>query len=112
MNLTEHFIKGSDNAIKLTLTEDGSALSGSWARLEVWIGSLEIQRTSESNGIAFSAGVLSITPADLTEDLSTLIAGRLYRMQVVVANAGGDEFVFGGNDSANKVYFEISDKPV
>lgn len=113
-NVTEHFIKGSDNQIKLILTEDGSAISGAWTRLEVWIGDLEIERTTDENGIALntSTGELTITPADLTEDLSSLVVNRLYRVLIVLVDATNDDgALFGGNDSTDRLYFLVSELP-
>lgn len=112
--MLEHFIKGSDNQISLTLTEDGDAIAGQWTSLEIWIGDLQIQRAADGDGVALntSTGVLTITPADLSEDLSSLVVGETYRVQIVVTDAVNDDgALFGGNDSPEWLEFQISQKP-
>ncbi len=110
----DRFIKGSDNDITLTLTEDGTAISNTPTDLTVDIGGLvSINRTTfPSNGIAFASGIVTITPGDLTEDLSALLDGTVHRVKVVfIDGSNPNGIVYGGNDSANLQYFEISTTP-
>lgn len=111
--ITEHFIKGADNQITLTLTEDGTAISGAWTQLDIWIGSLRITRTSDGGGVTLNTttGRLTINPADLTEDLGSLVVGEKYRVQIVITDATNDDgAVFGGSGS-DQLTFIISEKP-
>lgn len=115
-SITEHFIKGSDNEITLTLTEDEAAISGAWTDLDIDLCApndlsttvLNISRASNSNGIELTSGVLSIVPGALTETLTPLVVGRLYRVFVTVKTAtqtyGAD---FGRGDSTNQLYFLV-----
>lgn len=110
----EFFLRGTDNQISITLTENDVAISGAWTRLEIWIGSLEIERNVDGNGVALntSTGVLTITPADLTEDLSSLVDGQEYDVLVRVVDSGNDDgAVFGGEDSDARLIFKVSTPP-
>lgn len=117
MNITEHFIIGSDNEITLTLTEDGTAISGAWTGLDIYIGSpavVTITRTSDGGGVALntSTGVLTIRVGDLTEDLSALVSGRLYPIWVKLTTATHDDGVdFGGPDSSDQLFFLVTSRP-
>lgn len=109
--MTEDFIKGADNQIVLTLTEDDEAISVAWTRLDIWIGELQITRLADGDGVALdpATGILTIRPGDLTEDLSSLVAGSLHRVQIVVTDAANDDgAVFG---VSNPLLFLIADKP-
>lgn len=104
------FVKGSDNVVTLNLQEDGANVApGSWSRLEVWIGDVEIQRASDADGVALSVGgVLTIIPAKLTEDLSALLVGELYPVRVLLVDSSNTDGVeFGGVDSADKMWFLV-----
>lgn len=111
--IVEHFIKGSENRVVLTLTEDGVAISGAWTQLDIFIGDLQITRLVDGDGVSLDpvTGILTIIPADLTEDLSALLAGSRHRVQIVVTDATNDDgAVFGGDDSDQLTFF-ISEKP-
>ena len=112
-NVTERFIKGSDNVITLTLTENDAAIVVTWLQVDIYIGDgVVISRTTESGGVGFANGILTITPSGLTEDLSGLLVGKLYRVYIKVSDANStDGSYFGADDSANKLFFEISDPP-
>ena len=112
-NQTDYLVRDSDNQITLTLTEDGTAISNTPTQIEIDIGGvIQITRSPTGDGVAFSSGVLTITPSDLTEDLSSLQAGRLYRVKIVITDGSQpDGVVFGANDSDAKQYFLISDRP-
>lgn len=115
-NITEQLIKGSDNIITLTLTEDGTAISSTATQIDItfYIGyglqpALTITRTPTGNGVSYSGGVLEITPSDLTEDLTLLSNGRIYRAIIKLTTVGEpDGVVFGGADSDAQIYFHIS----
>jgi hypothetical protein len=112
---TEQLIRASDNQIKLTLTEDGTAISGNWDAIDIHIGDVTITRTGNANGITFANGLLTINPGDLTTAEQTALdglqAGRRYRTQIVVTSATNDDgAVFGGDDS-DRLYVYLSDKP-
>ena len=112
-NQTDYFIRGSDNIISMTLTEDGDPIATSPTEINVVFGGITITRTPDGNGISFSGGVLEITPGDLTEDFSGLISGKLYPVEVVIKGPGDlNGVVFGGTDSINKQFFLIDDNPV
>ena len=116
-NLTEYFIKGSDNGVVVTLTEDSSAISTTATEINVvmykaWSAqpALTITRTTfPENGVAFNSGVLTITPGDLTEDTSVLTDGHVYRVVITVESAGETNgVVYGGDDSSDKLWFLVS----
>lgn len=111
-SVTEPFIKGSDNQIVLTLTEDGQAISGAWTQIDIFIGhAAKITRNADGNGVALdtATGVLTITPGDLVEDLAAL-SGK-YRVQIVITDPTNDDgAVFGGADS-DQLFFMFSEKP-
>jgi hypothetical protein len=113
-NQTDYFVRGSDNIITMTLTEDGSAIASSPTEISIDIGDVTITRTPDGNGVSFAAGVLEITPGDLTETaaLATLVAGQIYPVLITIKTAGDlNGVVFGAADSINKQWFEISDLP-
>ena len=115
MNQTDYFIRDSDNILSMTLTEDGDAILVTPTEIDIIFGDsvVVINRTPDGNGIAYSGGVLEITPSGLTEDLSDLIAGHLYKMKFVIkTNEDLAGVVYGGNDSVNKQFFLVSDSPV
>lgn len=107
--VTEYFIRGSDNILRLTLLEASSPLAGQWSQVEIRFGNVVITRTSQINGITFDAGVLSIQPAALTEDVSGLIDGVLYPVQIEVqsgTSVGGSHW--GLIDSDDELMFQIA----
>lgn len=110
---TQYLIRNSDTQIKLQLLEDDVAISGAWTQVDVHIGSVTITRNADGNGVALSTGdgTLTLTPADITEDLSGLVAGRTYRGYVVVTDAINDDGIVWGNDGHDRLFFVISDKP-
>ena len=117
MSVLEHIIRDTDNQVTMTLTEDGSAITGAWTGLSVWIGSVELDRVADADGITLSTstGVLTINPGDLEAGektaLAALTAGKRYRGRITVTTAVNDDgAVFGGDDSPS-IYFVLSDKP-
>jgi hypothetical protein len=116
-SITETFIHDSDNLITLTLNENGVPISGAWDELAIYIGRpavVILTRTSSSNGISLSelGGVLAIRPAQITEDVSALVPGKLYPVHVQVKSTGNpDGADFGSNDSDTRLFFLIRDRP-
>lgn len=116
MNITEAFIKGSNNLITLTLTEDDVPISTDWTELAILIynphtGILvsTITRTSSSDGVIFSGGILTINPGLMTELLTELVAERLYRVKIRIKDAGHQVGVwFGDEDSKDRLYFIVT----
>lgn len=112
---TEVFIKGSDNQIVVQLTEDGVGISGAWTSLTVYIGdALTITRSANGSGVDLDSatGDLTITPGQLTENLSALIEGQLYPVWVKVASSANPNGVdFGAGDSTSRLYFLIQERP-
>jgi hypothetical protein len=115
--MLEHFIRDSDNQIKLTLTEDGSPISGAWTELDIWIGDVQIHRTSDGEGVSLSTttGLLTLTPADLAAGelaaIALLSVMSVQRVQIVVKSALNDDGAVFGGTSADSIYFKITDKP-
>lgn len=108
--VTEYFIKNSDNAITLTLTEDGNPAVISWTSLTVQIGTVSITRAADGDGITFASGILTIIPGQLTEDLTDLRADDTLRVFVRVISAGAPTgVIFGADDSDSVLQFAISD---
>lgn len=112
----EQFIRGSDNQIKLTLTEDGEAVAGAWTELDICIGPVQIHRDADGNGISLSdvTGLLTITPADLAVDeiaaLRALSARQSYPVKIIVKSVLNDDgAVFGAG--SDRIIFTISDRP-
>lgn len=115
--IREDFLKGTNNVIALTLTEDGAAIAGAWTEVEISIGewddSVQITRTADGDGVALNAsnGVLTINPGQLSEDLTSLVAGE-YPVYVRVTDATNpDGAVFGGSDSTDRLVFVVSEPP-
>ncbi len=117
--VVEQFIRDSDNLIKLTLTEDDIAVSGTWTALDIFLDdALFIHRTVDGNGVTLNTvtGVLTIAPGDLTAPekaaFALLAAGHNYPVEIVVTSATNDDgAVFGGTGS-ERLYFSISDNPL
>jgi hypothetical protein len=115
--LIEHFIRDSDNQIKMTLTEDGTAISGSWDALDIWIGDdVNLHRENDGDGISLSSeGLLIITPADLQvaekEQIAALLKRTNYRVQIIVTSINNDDGAVFGGDGSDRIVFLISDKP-
>src|SRR5688572_27020675 len=113
----ENFIRGADNQIKLTLTEDGEAISGAWTGLDIWIGSVQLTRAEDGDGITLdtATGLLTITPANLTTDekteLDSLSIRIGYRVKIIVTSALNDDGAVFGGDGSEKIIFMMSDKP-
>ena len=112
MNQTDAFIKGSGNPIELTLKEEGVAISNVPTELVIEIGSVvTITRTPDGDGVTFAAGVLTIVPAELTEDVSGLLDGNLYPVRIKFSDAQNTDIVYGGNDGTGRIYFLVSTAP-
>jgi hypothetical protein len=118
MAVVERLVRNSDNLIKLTLTEDGAAISGAWTSLEVHIGdTIVFTRSANGNGITLSVttGVLTIDPADLSApeltQLDTLVAGQFYKVRIVVYSASNDDGAVFCGPGSTLLMFHISDKP-
>lgn len=116
--ILEQFIRGSDNQIKLALTEDGSAVFGAWTGLEIHFAGVVLERSASGDGVELSesTGVLTITPANLLPDELTAIEAipewTYHRVQIIVTGSLNDDgAVFGGSGSTS-IIFHISDKPV
>ncbi len=104
--------KGSDNDITYTLTENGVAITNTPTDLTIDIGGLvSINRTSfPSNGIAFASGVVTISPGDLTEDLSSLLHDTVHRVKTkFIDGSNSNGVVYGAGDSDDLLYFRIED---
>ena len=113
----ENFVRGSDNQIKLTLTEDGEAITGNWDELDIWIGDNQIHRDVDGDGVSLSTttGLLIIIPEELTAAeifaLDQLSSKQSYRVQIIIKSAlNTNGAVFGGSGS-DRIFFTISDKP-
>ena len=121
MNITEYLIKSSDNVITLVLEENDAAITGTWSTLRIHIcdprdletAVVTITRTTNTGGVALSSGTLTIRPRSLTEDLSALVNGRLYRVFIKVADSTTNitGAYFGEGDSEDRLYFLVSDPP-
>jgi hypothetical protein len=114
--LTEYFIRNSDNAIKLTLTEDGVAISGTWTGLDIIIGSVTLHRTANGDGITLnsSTGLLTLNPGDLLPAEITLINALqkgFQPVQIVVTSAANDDGTVFGGSANDRIRFFVSDKP-
>ncbi len=117
-SVIEQFIRGSDNQIKVILTEDGSPIVGEWTDLEIFVDGVSmITRTVDGDGVTLSAitGVLTINPGDLTAPekalFDALTAYQFYPVEIVVTSTAADDgAVFGGNGST-RIKFQVSDKP-
>lgn len=105
----ERFLKGSDNKIVLTLTEDGQPVDIRIAtQIDIDIGNfLKITRTTSENGVDFSTGDLIITPGDLTEDVSVVPDQFIPTLITVydIQNTNGAKF--GGADSDPRLMFSV-----
>lgn len=114
---TEHFVRNSDNQIKLTLTEDGIAITGAWTELDIFIAGVEIHRDADADGVELntSTGLLTLTPGDMTTDekteldaLSTLCG---HRVKIVVYSVINDDGAVFGADGSERIIFMMVDKP-
>lgn len=119
MKITEHWIKGSDNAIRILLYENDVLLSGAWTEVQVTIGHptaiLTLTRSADGNGISFSSGTLQIIPAQLTPaeltSAAELAAGNLYRVLIRIKSTTNPNGVdFGFDDSDDQVYFLVHER--
>lgn len=120
MNRTEHWIKGSDNAITLYLLEDDDPILGVWNELRIAIGDpvlVAITRLGDGDGISFAGGTLSIQPGALTaqEILDTNAAlrdDRVERVSIRIKSSTDINGVhFGEDDSDDRLYFHIHNPP-
>ncbi len=111
MNITEDLVIGSHNEIVLTLTEDAAAIQVSPTEISIDIGGLvTITRTPTGDGIVYAAGVITITPALLTEDLSALRKGKLYPVKIKLKAASDPSgVVYGAGDSTGRLHFLMDD---
>ena len=105
----ERFLKGTDNQVVLTLTEDGQPVDIRIAtRIDIDIGPyVNISRTSSEDGVDFSTGDLIITPGDLAEDLTGLPESIIPTSVTVydIQNTNGARF--GGADSDPRLMFSV-----
>ena len=119
--LDEYFIKGSDNKITLTLREDAVAISETPTELAIYIGDdpnnpvVTMTRAAPiGDGVSYAAGVVEITPADLTETLADLIPGSKHRVFIVVkTSADPNGVVFGQDDDegSTELVFHVRKNP-
>lgn len=120
MKITEHWIKGSDNAIRILLYENDVLLGGAWTEVQVTIGhptaAMTLTRTADGNGISFASGTLQIIPAQLTPAeitaAASLVTGNLYRVLIRIKSSTNPNGVdFGFDDSDDQVYFLVHERP-
>lgn len=116
MPIVERFIRGSDNQIKLALTEDGELVDGAWTGLEIHFGGVVLERAASGDGVELSeAGVLVITPANLLPDEITAIdalpVGTYPKVRIVVTSALNDDGAVFGGPGSTSIIFHINDKP-
>lgn len=118
MNQTEVFIKGSNNRIELTLTEDMVPVDGVWQQIDIFIGNppvVTVTRLPGDPGIDITAGVLNINPAALAltqAELDALVDGALHCVWVrLTSSADPDGVDFGAPDSIDTLHFLISERP-
>ena len=115
--IKEYLIRNSDNAIKMTLTEDGVAISGTWTALDVWIGTVNLHRTVNGSGLTLnsSTGLLTLNPGDLlpqeVTDLGRLRVGY-YTVKIVVTSSINDDGAVFGATASDQIRFYIDDKPI
>lgn len=104
----ERFIKGSHNTIKITLSEDGAAIDASLTQITISFGDVTITRTPTGSGVEFLSGVLTITPALLTEDLSSLESEQVHPVVIETQDSSNPNgVVWAGIDSGNELRFLI-----
>ena len=117
MDITEHFLKSTNNIITLALTEDGTGISSTWTDLDISIcdpdslvEQLNISRAANGDGIALTTdtGILTIDVGRLIEDLSTVFVGRLYRVFITVQDSLNPQGMrFGKGDTASRLFFRV-----
>lgn len=104
----ERFLKGTNNLVKLQLLEDGQPVDISVAtQVDINIGGFLITRTSSVDGVDFSDGNLTINPAQLTEDLSSLPNQWLPTAITIYDIQNTDGARFGGADSDPRLMFSV-----
>lgn len=120
MNRTENFIKGSNNVIELTLTEDNAAIDGVWNTLSIYIGNPALVTITRANGdpeagVNFTNGLLTINPGKLglsQSELDALVVDELYPVWIKIVSSIDSEGVdFGAPDSIDTLSFWVSERP-
>lgn len=115
--IAEQLIRGSDNQIRIVLTEDGSPLIGNWLTLDIHFGGVTIHRDVNGNGVTLDSatGLLTITPADLTAPeiaaIDELTTSNSYRVQIVITSVLNDDGVVFGGKGSDGIFFFVSDRP-
>ena len=108
-DIVRNFIKGSDNVVQVTLTEDDAAITTTWTQLKIYVGAVTITRTANGDGVSLTSGVLQITPAELSESLATLTNDK-HRVLIRLRDSGNPNGVyFAADDSDEHLYFNVTD---
>lgn len=108
--LTEQYVKGSNNLVKLKLYEDGTLFpNDSFTELLIAIGSTQLVRVANgANGITLTAGELVINPAQVTEDVPV----GFHKVWIRITDGLNPEGVlFGAGDTTTKLYFRVHTAP-
>lgn len=114
---TDLFFKGLDNPVSWALQNDGVTITNVATELRIYIGDPIVapvitRATLPANGVSYASGVVTVVPADLTEDLSALIIGRSYPVRILMIDAGNPNGVlFGEAGQPNTVNALISALP-
>ncbi len=115
VEVDEVLVRGSDNALDLSLTEDGVEPGFTPTRILVRLenGITIDHSTPFTGGMDFVSGNLQITPGDLTpEDLSTLVQGQRYRVKIrLFTSEHTNGVVFGEDDQETHYYLTVQDVP-
>lgn len=111
------FLKGTNNIARVALTVDEAAFTdlASATRVMVHIGDLEIDRPSGSaNGVDWdtegAAGILLLDPAAIPE-AAALVDGTVDGYVRVFDPTHPQGQVFGGEDSVDRLKFDVSIPP-
>jgi len=104
-------MKGANNPVTLTLTQDFVAIGSSYTSLVVEIGPVTLTRSANGNGVSLLSGVLTLNPGQINDDITNLIAGEVYRVVVRVVHSGAQQGqIYGGDDSEDvRVYLNVSE---
>jgi hypothetical protein len=107
----EQFLRGTNNIIELTLTDEGQAVPNLQlaTQVDLNIGGLLITRTSSGQGINYNlgGGVIVINPGLIPEDLTSLPIAQL-PTTITVYDQGNQQGVrFGGPDSEPELMFSV-----
>ncbi len=117
-DVAEKFVIGSNNLVSLVLTENDTPIENlpNASEVTTYIGEIVtiIRTNNDLDGVDYSqgGGLIVFNPGKIPETAINDLKNQRYRVKILVKDGLNPEGVlFGGKDSVDKLYFDVSRLP-